>query len=62
MSEKEKFLLTKSAVAEFVRKLGVSRIDGRFMDALNSKVKELLKAAVERMKANGRSTIRPNDL
>ncbi len=41
---------------------GDVRISGDFYDALNDKLKKQLDEAMERCKANGRSTLRPHDL
>lgn len=38
------------------------RVAGEFPEALNASVNELLSAAINRAKANGRSTLRPQDL
>jgi len=38
------------------------RVSGDFFDALDKEVENLLKKAVKRAKANGRSTLRPADL
>lgn len=38
------------------------RVDGSLPDALNGHVQSMLKEAIERAKANGRSTVRPHDL
>lgn len=41
---------------------GDLRVAGDFTDALNEKIHEILKTAQERCKANGRSTLRPEDI
>jgi hypothetical protein len=38
------------------------RLDGEFIGAASAKAEELILAAARRAKANGRSTIRPDDL
>ena len=38
------------------------RMSGDVPDAVNAKVQDMLKAAAERAKENGRSTLRPYDL
>ncbi len=38
------------------------RMSGDVPDALNAKVQEILKAAAQRAKDNGRGTLRPYDL
>jgi histone H3/H4 len=54
-------LVVGSKVKDTVRSAGV-RSAGDLVDALNDKVLELLKGAVGRCKANGRGTVRPQDL
>ena len=50
-----------SKVKEAIKKSGV-RCSGDLVDALNSHVHGVLKAAVTRAKANKRGTVRPQDL
>ena len=38
------------------------RSDGKLIEAVSAKVDELLEAAIQRAKNNGRSTVRPHDL
>ena len=38
------------------------RSDGALIEAVSAKVDEMLEAAVQRAKTNGRSTVRPHDL
>lgn len=38
------------------------RMDGNLPDAVDAKVREILKQGAERAKENGRSTLRPYDL
>lgn len=52
-------LIVKSKIKEAVPDLSVS---GEVPEALNKKVLELLKAASERAKANGRRTLQARDL
>jgi hypothetical protein len=54
-------IVVGSKVKEAVRSAGV-RSAGDLMDALNDKVHEVLAGAVARCKANGRGTVRPQDL
>jgi hypothetical protein len=54
-------IVVGSKVKDAVRNAGV-RSAGDLVDALNSKVHRMLSDAVERCKANGRGTVRPQDL
>ena len=54
-------LVVGSKVKETIKGHGV-RMAGDFGDALNAKVHEVVAAAVGRCKANGRGTVRPQDL
>jgi histone H3/H4 len=54
-------LVVGSKVKEMVRAHGV-RMAGDLLDALNAKVAGVMKDAVGRAKANGRGTVRPQDL
>ncbi len=54
-------LVVQSKVKEAVKALEL-RMDGNLADALDAKVKELLKDAATRAKENGRGTLRPYDL
>lgn len=38
------------------------RMDGNLPDAVDQKVREILKQGAQRAKENGRSTLRPHDL
>jgi histone H3/H4 len=58
MAEKRD-LIVKSAVRELVKDM---RISDSFFDALNKAVEELVKKAIERAKANGRATLRGEDV
>jgi histone H3/H4 len=58
MAEKRD-LVVKSAVRELVKDM---RISDSFFDALNKAVEELVKKAIERAKANGRATLRGEDV
>lgn len=49
-----------SKVKDAIRKAGL-RTAGDALDALNGRVGEVIRGAVERCKANGRQTIRPAD-
>ncbi|MCD6398986.1 MAG: DUF1931 family protein [Candidatus Aenigmarchaeota archaeon] len=53
-------LIVKNAVKELVRK--THNVSGDFYDALDKKVNELIKAAADRAKANGRKTVQARDL
>jgi hypothetical protein len=54
-------LVVGSKVKEAIKSQGV-RMAGDLLDALNGAVGGMLKAAVGRTKANGRGTVRPQDL
>jgi hypothetical protein len=54
-------LVVGSKVKEAIRSSGV-RMAGDLLDALNSSVNQMLSSAVGRAKANGRGTVRPQDL
>jgi hypothetical protein len=54
-------LVVGSKVKEAIRASGV-RMAGDLLDALNGSVSNLISGAVERAKANGRGTVRPQDL
>ena len=58
MAEKRD-LIVKSAVRELVKDM---RISDSFFDGLNKAVEELVKKAVARAKANGRATLREEDV
>jgi histone H3/H4 len=59
MAKKEKPLVVKSAVRELLKGF---RASPAFFDALNKTVADLVAAAIKRAKANGRKTLRPEDL
>jgi hypothetical protein len=52
-------IISKSKTKETIKKCNVS---GDFYDALDKKVKELIKESEKRAVANGRKTVRPCDL
>ena len=54
-------LIVGSKVKEAIKGHGY-RMAGDFGEALNAKVHELLKAAVDRCGKNNRGTVRPHDL
>lgn len=54
-------LIVKSETAKLVRQDGL-RASSSLFDALDEKVKLILASAAKRAKANGRSTILPQDL
>jgi len=54
-------LVVGSKVKEAIKNQGV-RMAGDLLDALNAAVGAHLKSAVARTKANGRGTVRPQDL
>jgi hypothetical protein len=54
-------LVVGSKVKELIKGQGV-RMAGDLLDSLNGSVSALVKGAVARCKANGRGTVRPQDL
>jgi hypothetical protein len=52
-------IISKSKTKDAVKTCNVS---GEFYDALDAKVRELIKLAERRAQANGRKTVRPHDL
>ncbi|MCA9637500.1 MAG: DUF1931 family protein [Myxococcales bacterium] len=54
-------LVVGSKVKEVIRAAEL-RSDGNLVEAVSNKVHDLLAAAIERCKANNRSTVRPHDL
>jgi len=60
MADKEN-LVVVSKVKEYIKAKNCMTAS-ETISALNAKVCELLDAAVERTKANGRSTVKPQDL
>jgi histone H3/H4 len=63
MAKKEpsQSMVVSSRVKDLVKSWGL-RSEGELPDAVSAKVAELLKAAADRTKANGRSTVRGSDL
>jgi histone H3/H4 len=58
-AEKVEPLVVRTKVRELAKDM---RFSDEFFKELDKKVAELVKAAVERAKANGRATLRPYDL
>lgn len=54
-------LVVGSKVKDYIKESDL-RSDGDLVEALSGKVEEILKAAMNRCKENGRSTVRPCDL
>ena len=54
-------LVVGSKVKDFIKEADL-RSDGDLVEALSSRVEEMLKSAMQRCKENGRSTVRPCDL
>ena len=54
-------LVVTSAVKDFIRDAGL-RSEGGLEDAVSAKVEAMLSAAADRCKANGRQTVRGEDL
>lgn len=61
MAKELESVIVVSKVKDIVKDADMQS-SGDFTDALNAKVHELVDAAVERCKANGRKTVRPEDL
>lgn len=57
----KEILIVGSKVKGLISQKGM-RSDGQLVAAVSEKVEQLVADAVERAKANGRSTVRPNDL
>jgi hypothetical protein len=60
-SKPKEIVVVGSKVKEVIREAGL-RSDGELVQAVSDKVHDLLGAAIERCKSNGRSTVRPYDL
>ncbi|MHA1617232.1 MAG: histone-like protein [Candidatus Njordarchaeales archaeon] len=54
-------LIYKSKVREIVKNEGL-RVSEKFYEALNTKVEELVKKAIEKAKSEGRKTLGPEHL
>ncbi|MDX1658378.1 MAG: hypothetical protein R3343_06130 [Nitriliruptorales bacterium] len=54
-------LIVTSKLKEAIKGHGL-RTDGNLPDAVDAKVKEMLREAADRCRENGRSTVRPHDL
>lgn len=54
-------VVVTSKLKEAVKGLDL-RMDGNLPDAVDAKVRDILKDAAKRAKENGRSTLRPHDL
>lgn len=54
-------LVVGSKIKDFIKEKDL-RSDGDLIEALSSKVEEMLNSAASRCKENGRSTVRPCDL
>lgn len=54
-------LAYQSRVKDYIKNKGL-RSDGDLPDAVSRKIRQLLNRAAERAKANGRKTVRPEDL
>ena len=60
MAELE-IMVVQSKVKDYIKSKGCMTAS-ETMEALSNKVSALLDAAIERTKANGRSTVKPQDL
>ena len=54
-------VVINSKLKDVIREAGL-RSDGDIAQAVSDKVHEMLEAAIERAKSNGRQTVRPCDL
>ena len=54
-------VIVQSKLKDTVKSLDL-RMDGNLPDAVNDKVRQMLRDAAKRAKENGRSTLRPYDL
>ncbi len=59
--QKSEILVIASKVKDVVKAAGMQS-SGDLVDGISEKLHDMLKAAVERAKANGRATVRPYDL
>lgn len=60
-SKQREIVVVASKVKEAVKDAGCQS-SGDLVDAISDKVHDILEAAVERAKHNGRATVRPYDL
>ncbi|MBK8264704.1 MAG: DUF1931 family protein [Nannocystis sp.] len=60
-SKPREIVVVGSKLKDVIKEAGL-RSDGQLIEAVSNKVHDLLAAAVERCKSNGRSTVRPYDL
>lgn len=60
-AKQREVVVVASKVKEAVKEAGCQS-SGDLVDAISDKVHDLLEAAVERAKENGRATVRPYDL
>jgi len=61
MAKEKKMLVVASALKDVLQGLEV-RIAGDFAEAVSDQVHMIAEAAAKRCKANGRSTVRPEDI
>lgn len=60
-TKEREVLVIASKIKDVVKAAGLQS-SGDLIDGVSAKVHDLLAAAVERAKANGRATVRPHDL
>jgi histone H3/H4 len=60
-AKQREVVVVASKVKEAIKESGCQS-SGDLVEAISEKVHELLEAAVERAKSNGRATVRPYDL
>lgn len=61
MSEKGEVVVVGSKVKDAIKAKGCQS-SGDLVEAISDKVHDMIVAAIERAKANGRATVRPYDL
>ena len=60
-AEKKELLIVQSKVREFIRSKE-RRVSDEFIQALSAHVEHVVEKAISRCTANGRSTLRPEDI
>lgn len=60
-AKQREVVIVASKIKEAIKAAG-SQSSGDLVDAISEKVHDLVEAAVERAKQNGRATVRPYDL
>ncbi len=55
-------IVVRAKIKDVANDMGRFSVSSDFADALDAKVKEIIRAACERAKANGRKTLMPRDI